>query len=82
MKFIYKKEVHEALGLAWKGSIPADYAPVFQIQMPEEEEEANDFATSDVLMIEEAESMNFNFAVANIVRRMNFFPGMGLGRRQ
>ena len=48
MKFIYRKEVHEALGLAWKGSIPVDYTPVFQIQMPEEEE-VDGFTASDVL---------------------------------
>ena len=68
--------------MAWGNCTTINYAPVFQIQMPNEEErEIGDFRIDEILVMEEGD-LDVNAVVANIIPRMNFFPGMVLGRKQ
>ena len=56
------------------------WAPTLQIQIPNlEEGEISGFYTNEVLLLEEDGCPDINSIVANIIQKINFFPGVGLG---
>ena len=59
------------------------YAPVFEIQSPElEEGEIGGFSLEEIHMVGEDKPAEVSSVIASIIKKMNFFPGMGLGLRQ
>ena len=60
------------------------YAPFFQISISKEgkEEEIGGFCTDGIFVLKDYGSFELNSVFAYIIRKMNFFLGMDLGRQQ